>query len=153
MCGTSQIQQLPTEPDSGTPQTTGGDVSLQTKPPRCDAGDEDSGSGCGLRALPAPAPSQVSPPASHSCLHFRASTLAGPCAPLGTVCCCSPVNSGTHLPVALLMQKPDLRCHRERCHVPAEAPAKTAAAAVPGADGEAAAGTPVWPTCREAGSW
>ncbi|XP_060162558.1 DNA repair protein RAD52 homolog isoform X10 [Globicephala melas] len=49
-------------------------------------------------------------------------------------------------------EKPDLRCHRERCHVPAEAPAKTAAAAVPGADGETAAGTPVWPTCREAGS-
>ncbi|XP_029060809.1 DNA repair protein RAD52 homolog isoform X4 [Monodon monoceros] len=49
-------------------------------------------------------------------------------------------------------EKPDLRCHREQCHVPAEAPAKTAAAAVPGADGETAAGTPVWPTCREAGS-
>ncbi|XP_059969998.1 DNA repair protein RAD52 homolog isoform X8 [Mesoplodon densirostris] len=50
-------------------------------------------------------------------------------------------------------EKPDLRRHRERCHVPAEAPAKTAAAAVPGADGETAAGTPVWPTRREAGSW
>ncbi|XP_068417940.1 LOW QUALITY PROTEIN: DNA repair protein RAD52 homolog [Eschrichtius robustus] len=70
------------------------------------AGDEDSSSECGPRALPAPAPSQ----------------------------------------------KPDLCCRRERCHVPAEAPAKTAAAAVPGADGETAAGTPVWPTCREAGS-
>ncbi|XP_028346706.1 DNA repair protein RAD52 homolog isoform X6 [Physeter macrocephalus] len=48
-------------------------------------------------------------------------------------------------------EKRDLHCHRERCHVPAEAPAKTAAAAVPGADGETAAGSPVWPAHREAG--
>uniref|UniRef100_A0A2K5S6B1 DNA repair protein RAD52 homolog n=1 Tax=Cebus imitator TaxID=2715852 RepID=A0A2K5S6B1_CEBIM len=56
---------------------------------------------------------------------------------------CSSRSCGCYLgapphPVAPLMQTPDLICCGERGLVPAEAPAKAAAAAVPGADGEAA---------------
>ncbi|XP_013375615.1 PREDICTED: DNA repair protein RAD52 homolog isoform X6 [Chinchilla lanigera] len=57
------------------------------------------------------------------------------------------VNSGTH-PFALGMQKPELVHRGERRHLPAEASAEAAAAAVPGADGEAAAGSD---TCSSSG--
>lgn len=49
------------------------------------------------------------------------------------------LSSGPHAClVALVLQEPDF-CHGERCHIPAEAPAETAAAEVPGGDGETAA--------------
>ncbi|XP_033079220.1 DNA repair protein RAD52 homolog isoform X4 [Trachypithecus francoisi] len=69
----------------------------------------------GLPPLPSSAPaSRVRAPRSHGCY------------------------SGAPLPVGPLMQKPDFIHRGERGHVPAEAPAKAAAAAVPGADGETA---------------
>ncbi|XP_011822527.1 PREDICTED: DNA repair protein RAD52 homolog isoform X3 [Mandrillus leucophaeus] len=56
-------------------------------------------------------------------------------------CACSQepwLSLGAPLTVGPLTQRPDFIHRGERGHVPAEAPAKAAAAAVPGADGEAA---------------